>query len=265
MPSLQINPRLKIHYLDHNPQGTPTVLLLHGLGATGGSWAFQIPVLIEAGFHVLAPDTRGFGRSTYPGGGIQVSALAADMAYLLEALQTGPCHVVGISMGGTIALQLALDAPQRIKKLVLVNTFARLRPQTPSLWLYYAARFILVHTLGLPAQARAVAKRIFPLTNQQAFRQELIQEICQADPAGYRATMRALARFNVSRRLSEIRIPTLVVTGEDDTTVPLSAQGELAHGISGARHVFIPRAGHAVIVDQPELFNKTLLEFLRER
>lgn len=264
MPSLQIKPRLKIHYLEHNPQGTPTVLLLHGLGATGGSWAFQFPALTDAGFHILAPDTRGFGQSTYPGGGVQVSDLAADLAYLLEALQTGPCHVVGISMGGTIALQLALEEPHRIKKLILVNTFARLRPRTPSLWLYFTVRFILVHTLGLPAQARAVARRIFPLANQQAYRQELIQEICQAKPAGYRAAMRALARFNVSHRLAEIRIPTLVVSGENDTTVPMSAQGELAQGISGSRHVFIPRAGHAVIIDQPERFNNTLLEFLQE-
>jgi pimeloyl-ACP methyl ester carboxylesterase len=238
------------------------VLLLHGLGACGASWALQIPALVDAGYRVIAPDVRGFGQSTYPGGRLRISDLAADMICLLEHLVTGPVHLVGISMGGAIALQLALDSPTLIRKLVLVNTFASLRPKNPSLWLYYAFRFILVHTLGLPAQARAVSHRIFPHPEQDPFRQELVKEICQADPDGYRAVMRSLALFNVADRLKEIHTQTLVISGEEDTTVPQKVQLNLFNSLPAAQHVLIPAAGHAVIVDQPELFNHHLLEFL---
>jgi pimeloyl-ACP methyl ester carboxylesterase len=232
------------------------------LGATGASWALQIPDLVNAGYHVIAPDARCFGQSTYPGGSVRISDLASDMACLLEHLGTGPVHVVGLSMGGTIALQLALDAPALVCKLVLVNTFARLRPKSPNLWFYYTFRFILVHTLGLATQARAVAHRIFPRMDQDVLRQELVTEIGQADPNGYRAVMRALALFNVANRLGELHIPTLVITGAGDTTIPTSVQCELARGIPSANHILIPDAGHAVTIDQPKLFNAHLLEFL---
>jgi 3-oxoadipate enol-lactonase len=262
VPTLQIYPNLRIHYLEYNPSGFSTVMLLHGLGACGESWALQIPSLVDAGYRVIAPDIRGFGQSTYPGGKLRVSDLAADMARLLEHLHTGPAHLVGISMGGAIALQFALDFPALTQKLVLVNTFASLRPKNPSLWFYYALRFILVHTLGLPAQARAVSRRIFPRAEQDAYRQELVREICQADPSGYRAVMRSLALFNVANRLNEIYAPVLVISGEEDTTVPLRVQLDLMDSLPAARHILIPAAGHAVIIDQPEIFNQHLLEFL---
>jgi len=239
------------------------VLLLHGLGASGASWGFQIPALTAAGYHVIAPDIRGFGQSSYPGGKVTIQALADDVGGLLQTTCKPPAYVVGISMGGVIALQLALDAPQLVKKLVLINTFARLQLDRPSLWVYFGLRFILLHTLGIHAQARAVARRIFPLPSRQALREELVREIVQSDPRGYKATMRALARFNVLNRLSDLRMPVLVVTGECDTTVPRAAQNTLAQLIPGATQVTIPDAGHGVIAEQPDLFNQTLLDFLK--
>jgi pimeloyl-ACP methyl ester carboxylesterase len=222
----------------------------------------QIPALVDAGYHVIAPDIRGFGQSTYPGGRLRISDLAADMACLLERSMTGPAHLVGISLGGVIALQFALEFPTLTRKLVLVNTFANLRPKNPNLWFYYAFRFILVHTLGLPAQAHAVAQRIFPRAEQDAYRQGLIKQISQANPSGYRAVMRALAWFNVTNRLHEIHAPIMIITGEDDTTVPPNLQRDSLRGLPAAKHILIPAAGHAVIIDQPELFNRHLLEFL---
>jgi 3-oxoadipate enol-lactonase len=264
MPFLGLAPRLSIHYEDHNPQGSPAVLLLHGLGVTGSSWQLQIPCLVAAGFRVIAPDARGFGQSTYPGGGISIAGLADDIAALLEATGVSPAHVVGISMGGTLALQLALDRPELVRRLVLVNTFARLRPRKPGVWLYLALRLVLVHTLGLEPQARAVARRIFPSPAQEQLRRTMIAQIMQADPRGYRASMRALARFDVQKRLGEIHIPTLVVTADGDTTILPENQRPLAEMIPGARQVIIPGARHAVIVDQPEAFNRELLNFLTQ-
>jgi pimeloyl-ACP methyl ester carboxylesterase len=254
-----------LNFLDPNPSGLKAVLLLHGLGANGSSWTLQFDPLIKSGFRPLAPDAPGFGDSPYDGKGWNIPRAAAIMAEFLLEMNIAPSHVVGISMGGTIAQQLTLDFPQMVRKLVLVNTFSVLRPKRLSGWLYFFQRFILVHSLGLPIQAKFVAGRIFPHEDQQVLRDLLIDQISKADPRAYRAAMRSLGLFNSSKRLSEINTPTLVVTSERDTTVPLESQRLLAERIMGAQQVVIPGAGHAVSVDHPEQFNKVLLDFLREQ
>jgi len=262
MPLIDLPTGAKLHYLDPNPSGTKPVLLLHGLGVNGASWSLQFGALAEADYRPIAPDARGFGQSPYPGGPMTMARMAEDMAALLEALGLVPAHVVGISMGGVLALQLALTRAHMIEKLVLVNTFARLRPERASVWAYFALRMLMVHTMGLEAQARAVARRIFPRAEQAELREIMIQTIRLANPRAYRATMRGLAFFDVQDRLREIRLPTLLVTGADDNTVPLPLQRRLLLGILGAQQVIIPNAGHAVTADQPEAFSRCLVEFL---
>lgn len=262
MPELELGPNLVIHYLDLNPQSSRTVLLLHGLGVDCTSWQLQMPPLVAAGFRVVAPDARGFGKSTCPGGRLNIASMAADVANLLQSLQVGPAHVVGISMGGTHALQLALDYSNLVDKLVLVNTFARLQPDRLSGWFYFALRFVLAHTVGLTSQARRVAHHLFPGSDQQELRRFIIDQIAQADPRGYRAAMRALAFFDVRLRLKEIITPTLVITAENDRSISPKNQHILADRIPNARQVIIPGAGHAVTVDQAGLFNQFLIDFL---
>jgi pimeloyl-ACP methyl ester carboxylesterase len=184
------------------------------------------------------------------------------MVSLLQFSSVDRTHVVGISMGGAIAIQIALDNPHLVDKLVLVNTFSHLRPEKASVWAYFALRFLLVHTTGMATQAKAVAKRVFPHPEQAELRRLLCNQILQADPAGYRAAMRALAAFDVRRRLSEISLPVLVITGGQDTTVPPVAQLDLANSIPNARQVVISQAGHAVSVDCPEEFNRSVIDFL---
>jgi pimeloyl-ACP methyl ester carboxylesterase len=254
----------KLHFLDPNPAGRPAVLLLHGLGANSASWTFQMPPLVEAGFRPIAPDSPGFSRSPYDGKGWSIATVAQAMADLLAELQTGSVHVVGISMGGVIAQQMAFDFPQLIRKLVLVSTFAALRPESLGSWVYLLGRFVMVHTLGLPAQAKVVARRIFALAEQEELRKMLITTITQSDPRAYRAAMRALALFDSQERLAGIKVPTLVITGDRDTTVPPPRQKLLVNGISGAQQVVISNAGHAVSVEQPGAFNRELLTFLQE-
>jgi pimeloyl-ACP methyl ester carboxylesterase len=186
------------------------------------------------------------------------------MAGLLEELGTGPAHVVGLSMGGVIAQQFALDFPQLTKKLVLVSAFSALRPDDFSGWAYFIRRAVSVLTLGLKAQARVVARRVFPDQKDQPLREMFIATVARADPRAYRKAMLSLGLFDSSRRLVLIKAPTLVVTGADDSTVSPARQKLLAQGIPGARQVLIAGAGHAVSVDQAEQFNQALLGFLRE-
>lgn len=253
----------KLHFLDPHPGGSPAVLLLHGLGANGSMWTLQFDDLIAAGYRPLAPDAPGFGDSPYDGRGWNFRRVAADLAALLRELETGPAHVVGLSMGGVIAQQFSLDYPGLVRKLVLVSTFAVLRPSSLSQWLYFLQRLMVVHLAGLEQQSKIVAQRVFPAPEQESLREMAAAQIARADPRAYRAAMRHLGLFDSRRRLREIRVPTLVISGEHDRTVFPAQQKMLAGGIPGARQIVIPEGGHAVAIDQAAAFNRVLLEFLQ--
>jgi pimeloyl-ACP methyl ester carboxylesterase len=236
--------------------------LLHGLGANASSWALQFDPLIAAGLRPIAPDMPGFGDSPYDGRGWNFPRVARQLAGLLDELNTGPVHVIGLSMGGVIAQQFTLDYPERVLKLVLVSTFSKLRPKNFLHWLYFAQRAIVVHVVGLATQSKIVAKRVFPAPDQQALREMAEKQIASADPRAYRAAMRHLGMYNSLPRLNEIKKPTLVISGANDSTVSPAHQNVLAKAISGARQVTIPNAGHAVAIDQFEAFNRQLVPFL---
>ncbi|MDX9992003.1 MAG: alpha/beta hydrolase [Anaerolineales bacterium] len=253
-----------MHYLDPTPSNTPGVLLLHGLGANGTSWALQLDALQQAGFRPIAPDLPGFGDSPYDGSGWNFKRMAALLAELVSGLDAAPVHLVGLSMGGVIAQQFALDYPQHVRKLVLVSTFSFLRPTSLAQWLYFIQRVLIVHSLGLEQQANLVSKRVFPGPGQEELRRMAEAQIASADPRAYRAAMRCLGLFDSRKRLATIKTPTLVVSGADDSTVPLLHQKRLVELISGARQVILPQAGHAPPIDQAEAFNRHLLGFLQE-
>lgn len=189
--------------------------------------------------------------------------MAAELAALLQERETGPVHIVGLSMGGVIAQQFALDFPALTRKLVLVSTFSVLRPKDLSQWWYFLQRLLVVHLVGMESQARIVARRVFPHPGQEALREMAAAQIARSDPRAYRAAMRQLAWFDSRPRLHELRVPVLVVTGGRDTTVSPERQRLLAEAIRGARQVLLPEGGHALSIDQAEAFNRVLLEFLR--
>jgi 3-oxoadipate enol-lactonase len=252
----------EIQFLDPNPNGKPAVLLLHGLGVDGSSWGFQLAGLVKAGFRPIAPDLPGFGRSSYDGQGWSMRRTSEQMSALLSHMGVVEAGVVGLSLGGAIALMIALNDPGRIRHLVLINTFACLRPRRFNELVYLLRRFMIANLRGIEYQAEMVARRLFPGAEEQILRQELIQRIIQSDPRVYRGAMRALGLFDLRKRLIDIRVPTTVITAENDTTVSREIQNELAMGIPGARHVIVPNSGHAVIIDQPDLINEVLIDIL---
>nr|ABN58716.1 esterase [uncultured organism] len=262
MPAVDISEHVCIHYEEVNPAGSPPVLLLHGLGSAGADWFFQFEALSGAGFRVLAPDLRGFGRSSAPPK-ITVKAMADDTAIFLKKLNAHPAHVVGISMGGTVALQLALDHPELVSKLVLVNTFARLKFTSPKEVLYLLTRLLVASLMGPEKQAEMVARRVFPHPGQETLRNNLRQRILHTNPYSYRSALQSLQKFDVSHRLKELKMPVLVITGAEDTTVPPKVQEEMAKAIPNARHVVVEGSGHGIIADNPQTFNRILIEFLR--
>ena len=167
-------------------------------------------------------------------------------------------------MGGIVAQQFVLDYPQHVRKLVLVSTFSELRPSSFKQAYYFLQRMLAVHFIGLEVQSKIVSRHVFPKVGQEGLRQLLEEQIASADARAYRAAMRGLGLFSSRGRLKEIKKPTLIVSGTNDTTVDLSQQKMLVDGILGARQIIIPNAGHAVAIDQPKEFNFALLKFLIE-
>ncbi len=238
--------------------------MLHGLGANCSSWTLQFEALGDMGFRPIAPDLPGFGSSAYDGKGWSIKRSASLLAELVDELEVGHVDIVGLSMGGVVAQQFALDFPAKVRKLVLVSTFSALRPSSLSEWVYFFQRALIVHLLGVKTQASFVARRVFPHENQAGLRKMAEEQIASADPRAYRAAMSGLGLFNSTGMLKSIHIPTLVVSGEDDSTVPPGRQAVLANSIPGSRQVIIKQAGHALTIDQYEEFNGLLLKFLVE-
>jgi 3-oxoadipate enol-lactonase len=261
MPTIVRKPGLRLHYLDENSLSAHPVLLIHGLGVSSTSWQLQIEPLVKSGFRVIAPDCRGFGRSSYPGK-TSIQSMANDLIQLLSELGLENLHIVGISMGGVIAQQMAVNFQNSINSLVLVNTFAHLHPPNFCNLAYFASRLVVLFLFGLPKQARLVANNVFPHPEQEALRQLMVEQICQSNPIAYKRTILSLARFDSRIHLKRIQCPILIITGENDTTVPPDLQNELASFLPAAERQIIPNSGHASIADQPEAFNACLLQFL---
>lgn len=251
-----------ISYLDPNPGGERLMLMLHGLGADKGMWGYQLPAFCAAGMRPVAVDMPGFGESRFSGKRWRAVDTANCLWNFADRLSAGAWDLMGLSLGGVIAQQMALNRPERVGCLVLVSTFASMRPRSLHTALYFLQRFLRATFSGPEKQANLVAWHIFPGEGQAGRREELVCCILQSDPKAYQSAMRQIALFDSRKYLPRLRMPALVIGGADDQTAPVSAQTELAGCIPGARQIVIPQAGHALPIDQPEKFNQAVIGWL---
>lgn len=260
MPDLPLG-AFRLHYdVRAGPAGATPVLLLHGLGSCAEDWGLQQAAL-TARYPTIAPDLRGHGASAGAPGWPTMADHARDAAALLKHLGMQPAHVVGLSLGGAVGLQLALDAPQAVRSLTLVNSFARWRPGQGGWW-RGTQRTFLALTGQMERNARHIAHGLFPREDQEFLRRAAEMRIAGNSSREYFRNLMCVARFDLRRRLVEIGCPVLVVAGDRDATVPLEAKAELANRIPGARMVLVADAGHATPIDAAEEFNRLLLDFL---
>jgi pimeloyl-ACP methyl ester carboxylesterase len=257
MPRIYVDDA-EIHY-ETSGAGTP-VLLLHGLGSCGEDWKPQITAL-AARHTVVAVDLRGHGKSSKPGGPYSIPMFAGDVVHLLETLALAPAHVVGLSLGGMVAFQLAVDAPSLVRKLVVVNSAPAVVPRTAKEWLLLQSRVWALRIFGLQKLAHRVAYVNFPEPEQAELRRALAARIAGNDEAAYRAAMDANVGWSVEDRIGGIACPTLVVTGDQDYT-PVSFKEAYAAKMPRARVVVVQRSRHVTPVDQTAAFNQVLLDFL---
>jgi pimeloyl-ACP methyl ester carboxylesterase len=235
--------------------------MLHGLGASSADWAPVVP-LFDRGQRLLLVDLPGHGASPRLRGRTTIEGMAAAVGALLDGMEERSVHVLGLSLGGCVALALALGEPARVRSLVLVSAFARLRPAGLAAARRLVTRLALIAVAPMPVVAAHVARGLFPRPEQRPLYLAAVASLSRTSRRAYAGGLRALAEFDARARLSAIRCPVLVVTGERDTTVPRDAQRALVAGIAGAQLVVVPDAGHVPPFDQPDAFGRAVLPFI---
>lgn len=239
----------------------PAVLLIHGLGSCADDWLPQVQAL-SAHYTVIAPDLRGHGASSPASGSLPVTQHAADMVALLEHEGIDKVHLVGLSMGGAVTFQLALDQPQRVCSATITNSAPAFVVRNWRERLMVAQRFAIVHLLGLPRMAKVLAGRLFP--QQPELQSQFIARFSRNDKASYLAAMRGLLGWSVGDRLGEIRCPVLVVAADQDY-MPLADKKAYCALLPHAQLAVIENAHHAVTAEHPKAFNQLLMDFLASR
>jgi len=259
MPKIQSN-GINLYYEIHG-EGQP-LLFIHGLGSSVRDWEFQVTEFSKS-YKVVTLDLRGHGQSDKPAGPYSMAMFAADVTGLLRGLGIDRAHVVGLSLGGGVAFQLAVDAPSMLKSLTIVNSTPELIVRTFKDRLMVWQRIAIVKLLGMKKMGEVLSKRLFIKPEQEDIRKIFVERWAENDQRAYLNAMRALVGWSVAARIGSIRCPTLVIAADGDYS-PLSAKEAYAAQIPGARLVVIPDSRHATPVEHPQEFNLALQKFLTE-
>lgn len=239
--------------------GRPLVLL-HGLGASSGDWEFQVPEFARH-FQVVVPDFRGHGASDRAGD-YSVQRFADDTWQLLDRLKLRAPVLVGHSMGGAVAMQMALDRPGAVPKLVLSNTLPSFRTDTAAKRLMLWTRLVMMSVLGPRKLAEIMTQRLYPRADQAALRAKVARRNATNDRNVYLASIRALTQWSVRERLAALDLPVLVLASEHDYFGGTEVERFVA-ALPDARLRLFPGARHGLPLEMPEAFNRVVLEFLK--
>jgi pimeloyl-ACP methyl ester carboxylesterase len=251
-------PGLRMHLRDEG-QGLP-LLLLHGLGSSGADWELVAPLLAQ-GHRLLMPDLRGHGATEKPAGPYGVALHAKDVAALLDQLQLSAVHVIGLSMGGMVAFQLAVDRPDLVRSLVIINSTPDMIPRDFKTRFAFASRLFLLRVLGPKRFSAAIGKRLFPKPEQQALRELTVARLGVNTPDVYLRATKGLLNWSVIDRIGQIAAPALIISSERDYT-PLAAKHAYAAKLKHARVEELKDSGHAAPADQPEALVALIRPFL---
>jgi 3-oxoadipate enol-lactonase len=250
-------PGVRLHY-EEAGEGPPLVLL-HGIGASRRDWEFNVPEFAR-GYRVISPDLRGFGLSE-KSGNYSVATFARDVWELLQHLGVESFDLIGHSMGGAVALQMAVDQPQRVMRLVAADTLPSFQANTFGKRIMFAYRYLMMGVFGPQRLSGAVAAKLFPLPEQQSLRDRAIAGGLANDRTVYLETLGQLLGWNVLGQLHRLIMPVLVLAAEHDYFPVSDAEAFVEALPQGQLKVF---AGmhHAVPLEAPEEFNTAVLSFL---
>jgi 3-oxoadipate enol-lactonase len=244
-----------LHHRWDGPEDAPVLVFSNSLGTTLELWDPQVPAFTQS-FRVLRYDQLGHGRSDVPPRPYTVEQLGRELLGLLDSLELGSVSFCGLSLGGAVGQWLGAQAPERIDRLALAGTSAYFGP--PERWIERAAQ---VEAEGMAPVAEATMARWFtPAFSGAAPYQQTLEDTPEE---GYIACCNALTVFDFRSELIGVAAPTLVVVGAEDPATPPEQAEAIAEGIPGARLVVIPGAAHLVNVEQPDAFNRSVLDHLQ--
>jgi 3-oxoadipate enol-lactonase len=248
----------RLFFTVEGPPDAPALMLSNSIGTTSSLWDRQAGPFAKA-FRVVRYDTRGHGRSSVPSGDYTMEQLGRDALAVLDAAGARRAHVCGISLGGIIAMWLGVHAPDRVDRLVLANTGARVG--TFEMW---QQRIAAVRANGMTPIAEVTPSRWFT----EGFRQrapEIVATftamVAACPPDGYAGCSAAIRDTDLRADVRTIAAPTLVITGAADPATPPSDGVFLSEQIPGARRVEL-QAAHLSNVEQAEAFTGAVLDFL---
>jgi 3-oxoadipate enol-lactonase len=251
-------------YWDEQGQGE-AVLLIMGLAYPSQMW-YRTRPLLASRYRTLALDNRGIGQSDVPPGPYPIALMASDAAAVLDAAGIESADVFGVSMGGMVAQEFALQYPKRVQSLILGCTAAggpaavRAEPE--------AIQMLMRREKMSPEQAAEAAVPFIydPATARARIDEDLaIRRPWFPSPAGYAAQLQGILGWESYSRINQIVAPTLVIHGEADRLVPPGNAKLIAERIPGAKLVMIPHASHLFLTDQTEVSHHAILQFLNEQ
>lgn len=273
MTSVSTSPRVRLHVEDSGGSGRP-VVLIHGWPLSAASWSEQVGPLKEAGYRVVAYDRRGFGRSDAPADGYDYDTLAADLAGVLDDLDLRDVTLVGFSMGGgEVARYVARHGEDRLHSVVFaaaVPPYLMKTDDNPD------GPLTEDKAKAMEDGLKADRDRFFDgfttdffsvdgdLKVDESQRQDAIALARQSDQTAALGCMKAFATTDFRQDLTRINVPTLVLHGDGDGTVPFDGSGKRTHAaVAGSELVVIEDAPHGVNVSHADAFNRALLAFLQ--
>ncbi|MBF5082349.1 alpha/beta fold hydrolase [Quadrisphaera sp. INWT6] len=263
---------INLHVDDTGGTGRP-VVLLHGWPLSGESWSEQVPALAEAGYRVITYDRRGFGRSDKPSSGYDYDTFASDLHTLLEKLDVEDATLVGFSMGGgEVARYFTKYDPQRLRSVVFAAAvppyMAKTEdnpdgPLTPELAEEMESKLKDDEATFYDGFVTAFFSVDGELKVTEAQRQDALALTRQADKKAALKAMEAFGTTDFRQDLTHVNIPTLVIHGDGDGTVPFEGSGARTHqAILGSKLHVIAGAPHGCNVSHASEFNRVLLDFL---
>jgi len=219
------------------------LLLLHGLGSSGEDWFFQKEALSPY-FEVITPDLPRKGTIA------EIAALCAEQL---------PAYVGGLSFGGCVALQMALDFPEKVKGLILINTTSCMADTNRFL---RGFRAVSIRLFPMNIIAKAISWLTFPKKNQKLFRIICEERVSRWSKKEFLALYNELITFDVKERLEELQMPTLILTGGKDLLISPANSTILKEKIPNATQVIIQDAGHVLPVDSADECNCHIKQFI---
>ncbi|HSE30911.1 MAG TPA: alpha/beta fold hydrolase [Pyrinomonadaceae bacterium] len=260
MPKTHVN-NIEIAY-DDTGSG-PAVVLIHGYPFNRSMWADQVSTLTDR-YRVVTLDLRGHGESESSSGASTMKLLAQDIAALMDELRIERAVIGGLSMGGYVALAFYQLFPERVEKLLLADTRAQADTEEGKATRAEQVQQILAEGMAGIVNAM-LPKLLCPETVSK--RPDIVKRVrdmmIHTSPEGAAAALRGMAeREDQTERLSQIKVPTLIVVGKEDPITPVADSERMHERISGSELVVIENASHVSNIEQPETFNGALQAFL---